>query len=125
MMPESVVKMSEPPTPEDVDLESRASRGYELFRQYLPELRKQYAGQLVAIDEISGEYFVAQDGKRATQRARGKYPGRTFYVAIIPKGAEPRRGVIPLGTIISQEEARARGIVPERRDPGFLHRARP
>ena len=95
MFSEAVIKMEEPPVPEGLELEEHARRGDDLFRQYLPDLRPHYRGQAVVIDPISGDYFVGEDGKTASELAEEKYPDRLFYIAVVPEGPKLRKGPTP------------------------------
>ncbi len=93
-MSEAVAKMANT-IPEGSDLENITRRGYEIFQQHLPELLKHYMGQVVAIDEKSGDYFVGKDGNEALRKAERKYPGRIFYLAVVPTHPELPRGPTP------------------------------
>lgn len=94
MMPEVVIKMPDT-IPDGPDLEQIANRGFELFQEYLPELLRQYRGQVVAIDEDSGEYFVGKTGVEALRKAEKKYQNRIFYLAVVPRHPELKKGPTP------------------------------
>jgi len=53
-----------------------------LYEQYRPYLEK-WRGKFVAIDPISGDYFIGNTPTDAIRAARQKYPSREFWVVKI------------------------------------------
>jgi len=52
----------------------------KVFKKISEELERDYRGKFVAIEVDSGDYFVGDTGVEANKKARGKYPGKVFYL---------------------------------------------
>ena len=96
----------------------------EYLDRLYQEHERKYAGHVLAIEPETGQYFVGEDDEETVRRAEEAFPDASLFFTTIPRQSPPQR-VIPLGKIISREEARLRGVTPARKDPGFLHRGSP
>lgn len=67
----------------EVDIRKIGEKGRELFKKISEELERDYRGKFVAIEVDSGDYFIGDTSVEANKKARGKYPGKVFYLGRI------------------------------------------
>jgi len=68
-----------------------------LYEQYKPYLQK-WRGKYVAIDPVSGDYFIGNTPADAIRAARQKYPTREFWVVKIGYDYARKFGIIAAWT---------------------------
>jgi len=72
-----------------------ASLAEEIYEQRLKSaLEKSHPDSFVAIEPVSGEYFLGSTLSEAGANARKAYPGRTSYIMRIGHKAAVRIGMI-------------------------------
>jgi hypothetical protein len=50
-----------------------------IYEKIVPELERTHRGQIVAVEPISGEYFIGGTVREALALANIKYPGRPVF----------------------------------------------
>ena len=63
--------------------EALMQRCYEIFNRMQPELIKDYYDWYMVIEPESGDYFIDEDEKVASQKAHEKYPDRRCVIFCI------------------------------------------
>lgn len=72
-----------------------AEEGEKIYTEQLKtKLEREHIGKFVAIDVVSGEYFLGDDILAALEKARNKYPDRVFHTIKIGS-----QGVFKLGSL--------------------------
>ena len=67
----------------DVDIRTIGEKGREQFKRTSEVLERAYRGKFVVIEVDSGDYFIGDTSVEANKKARGKYPGKIFYLGRI------------------------------------------
>lgn len=68
----------------DVD-KSVAASGKKIYSELEQTLKLTYPGQYVAIEPVSGEYYVAKTMGAALSQGKAIYPDRQFYTVGIER----------------------------------------
>lgn len=68
----------------DVD-KSVAANGKKIYSEIESTLKQSYPGQYVAIEPISGEYYVGNTMGNALSKGKAIYPNRQFYTVGIER----------------------------------------
>ena len=68
----------------DID-KSVAVNGKKIFDELEPTIKLTYPGQYIAIEPISGEYFIDKTMGSALSKGKARYPDRQFYTTGIEK----------------------------------------
>lgn len=68
----------------DVD-KSVAANGKKIYGELEPTLKVTYPGHYIAIEPVSGEYFIDKTMGTALSKGKARYPDRPFYTTAIEK----------------------------------------